>query len=100
MQVQVVAKASLEARAGDARLLRIELPWVQVKNGGLAVVAVHAADERARQRIRKKAEIAAAACRQIAAREPRGADRDLEQPGLRAIREARRVRSAVVIVAH
>jgi hypothetical protein len=50
---------------GEARLLRIDLPGMQVKDSRLALAPVQAVDASARPSIREQPEVAAAADRKV-----------------------------------
>src|SRR5690606_21307340 len=78
IEVQVVPEPRLRAGLADARLLRIDFPWMEVEDAGLAVLAVDALDAPARNRIGQQPEVAAARGRQVAAQQPQRTGRDLE----------------------
>src|SRR5713226_7791116 len=50
---------------GQPRLLRIDLPGMEIKHDGLALEAVHAANAPARPRVWQQAEVPAAGNRQV-----------------------------------
>src|SRR5262249_22557179 len=60
MQVQIVAEARLQTDAGNARLLRIDLPRMHVEDRRLAIDPIHTFDRPARDAIRRQAEVTAA----------------------------------------
>src|SRR3954471_17023097 len=93
-------KARLRAGPRDTRLVGVQLPWMQIEDGGLLLAVVHAADQRPRERIREQTEITAAAGRNIFASNSCSGYRNFQQTSPGGIGKARRVRCAVVIVAH
>ena len=75
--------ASWRSTPRDARLVRVDLPRVEVEDRRLPVDAVDALDRPARGAVRQQPEEAAAAGRQLRDMQPRRRDRQLEQPVLR-----------------
>src|SRR5688500_17704428 len=78
MQIDVVPEARFHARARNARLLRIELPGVEIEHRRLPVDGVYPADERARQRIWQQPEVAASAGGQVGICDAGGRYRNFE----------------------
>src|SRR5262245_33257788 len=98
VEIQVMPEARPSVDPRHARLVRIELPWVEVEDRWPPFNLVHPLDQPARDRIRHEPEIAAASRGPVALEEPRRADRHLEQVLALAMREARCIGNAVVVV--
>src|SRR5688500_2941572 len=64
-EIDVVAKARLEAQALLARLIEIDFPRMKIEDAGLAVDRNHALEQPARQAVRHEPKVTAAACRQV-----------------------------------
>ena len=91
-------EARLGAGSLDPRLCRVELPWMEIEHRRPPVDGVDASDRPLRYTIRQQPEIAAAAGRPVRIQHPDRRHRDLEHVVAHLVREARRVRRAVVIV--
>ena len=98
VEIQVMTETSFRADAVDARLGRINLPRMKIEDRRPAVDAVDAFDCPPRHGVGRQPEVATPSSRQIATQEASGRDRNLEQPFTWAIREARRLRHAIVVM--
>src|SRR5262249_45776763 len=99
-ETHVVAEAMAPGHR-RTRLPGIQLPGMEIKHHGLTLVRVHVVDAPADQLVRREAEVAAAADRQVDAKNAGGADRKLRQPREPAAADAvwkpRRARTAVAV---
>src|SRR5262245_56113035 len=98
VEIQVMTEARLRVDPRHARLARIEFPRMEVEDRRPSFELVHPLDQPARDRIGHEPEIAAAAGGPVALEEARRADWHLEQVLALTMREARRIRNAVVVV--
>ncbi len=78
-EIDVVAAESTLARGLDARLLRVELPWVNVHQRGLSLGAIHASHAPLHVEVRQEAQVPAAAEGEVAAEQGRRRDGELHQ---------------------
>ena len=81
VEIDVVAKPRLQARAGHARLIGVDLPRMHVEDRGLrrSTRLTRRIAQRL-SRVGREAEVAAAAGRNVAPEHARGRQRDLQQP--------------------
>ena len=78
-----------ERRIFDARLARINLPWVKIENSGAPFPAVHLADGPMGKTIGEQPKKPAAACCDGAAAKPGGCYRQLDKRGISNWREGK-----------
>ncbi len=78
-EVGVMAEARLPAAVGDARLVGIDLPRVEIEDAGTLLAPVHQREALRNTPIRQQTEIAAAGARPVAAERPHGGHRNLPQ---------------------
>src|SRR5581483_10271462 len=98
-EVRVVAQARKPRHTRPPRLLRIDLPRMDVEDGGLPVVAVHPRDVGPRPPVRQQPEIAPTSTRHVRPKaRGRGHWNFEDAPSRRKKRKSRCVRDAVAVV--
>jgi hypothetical protein len=100
LQIDVVAKARLGTDTGNARLPGIDLPGMEIEDRRLTIPLVDLSAAASATAHRAAAEVAATAGRPVAVKEACRAHRQFQQAGAHPVREARRIRHAVVIMAN
>src|ERR1700682_5235431 len=93
-----MAEPRLGADTLHARLLGIELPWMEIEHRRLAVDCIDASDRPPRHHVRQEPKIPSPAGRPVGAKHAHRRDGKLEHTGRAFVRESRPVRLSVMIV--
>src|SRR5690242_19692802 len=95
-----MAESRLRAHTVDARLLGVDLPRMKIEHGGLAVDGIDAPERPAGDSIGQESEMSAPARGPVGAEQADGRRRHFEEARSDFVREPRRIRYSIVVVAN
>src|SRR6185312_3465120 len=98
-QVQIMSHPVFQRHTGNPWLLRIDFPWMEVKNAGGMLLPVDTTQATPEHRVRQQAEITAATAGPVAPPAVHRRDRDFEQSGMSGEKwKSRRPRHAIQVM--